>query len=727
MMLALAGWCMRHRRRVVVAWVALAILTTVAAGTLGSRYATNFTLPGTESQRASDLLTREFGSQSGDVDTIVVRVTHGTIDAAPVRAAITPLLARVSTLPHVAGVISPYSPAGHVQVSHGRTIAFATIDYDRRANLLPASAGKALLDQVRGVHVPGLRIAAGGQAIENAEGFSIGPATSVGVIAALVILLITFGSMTAAGMPLITAGLGLVTGVALIALATHVTSMSNVSPQLALMIGLGVGVDYALFIVTRFRENFLAEGNVEQAVLGAMDTSGRAVLLAGATVVIALLGMFATGVKFMYGLAIGSVLAVLLTLAASLTLLPALLSRFGARIVRRRGGHRTPPRRPGSAWVRWAAIVRARPRALTIASLAVMVAFLAPAFALRLDSSDAGNDPANLSSRHAYDLLAQGFGAGFNGPLALVAQLHGRDQTATLAAVRAAARATPGVAAVTQPVLAPTGTIAVMQLYPDSAPQAPATARLVARLRHNVLPSLERRTGIPVLVGGFTAGSVDFSHVLATKLPLFIAIVVLLSALLLFLIFRSVVIPVQAALMNLLSIGGAIGATVAVFQWGWLGSLLGVQQGPVEPWIPVLMFAVVFGLSMDYEVFLISRMREHWVRGGDASDAVSDGIASTGRVITAAAAIMVCVFLSFMFGDQRTIKEFGFGLAFAVFLDAIVVRCMLLPAVLQLLGPITWRLPHRVDVRLPSFNIEGSAARSVSELTAPTRGVPVPD
>ena len=731
-MLRVASWCMAHRRWVVVAWVAVALLTTVIAGLVGNRYATNFTLPGTESQRAGDLLAQEFGAQSGDVDTIVLRVSHGTIDSPAVRAAIGPLLARVRDLPHVSGVISPYTSRGAVQVSHDRMTAFATIDYDKAANLLPISSGKRLLDQVKAVHVRGLDLAAGGQLVETAEGFSVGPATTVGVIAALVILLITFGSLAAAGMPLLTAGLGLITGVALIGLATHAISMSNVSPQLALMIGLGVGVDYALFIVTRFRENYLEFGDVERSVLGAMDTSGRAILLAGATVVIALLGMFATGVSFTYGLAIASVLAVLLTLAATLTLLPALLSRFGARLVRPRSERRflpfqhrtsTPsvggdgavaaPRR--SRWRRWSEIVQARPWPLAILSLAVMVAMLVPAFALRLDTSDAGNDPANLSSRQAFDLLARGFGPGFNGPLTLVAKLPGRDQTGDLAALRAAAIATHGVAAVTQPRVAPTGGVAVIQVYPASAPQAPATTDLVNRFRQQVLPPFERRTGVAVLVGGLTAGSIDFSQVLSSKLPLFIAIVVLLSALLLFLIFRSLVIPVQAALMNLLSIGGAIGATVAVFQWGWLGSVLGVQRGPVEPWIPLLMFAVVFGLSMDYEVFLVSRVREQWVRRGDASIAVADGIALTGRVITAAAAIMVCVFLSFMLGDQRTIKEFGFGLAFAVLLDAIVVRCVLLPAVLGLLGAVTWRLPRRLDARLPHINIEGTAARALSE------------
>ena len=731
-MLRLARWCIAHRRRVVAGWLAVAVVVTALAGAVGRNYATNFTLPGTESQRASDLLTREFRTQSGDLDTIVFRVSRGTVDSPAVRAAIIPLLAHVRTAPHVAAVISPYSTRGSVQVSPNRMTAFATINYDKRANLLANNTGKPVLDEIHAVHAPGLRVAAGGQVIEQAEGFSIGPATAVGVIAALLILILTFGSLTAAGMPLITAGLGLITGVGLIGLATRVTSMSNVAPQLALMIGLGVGIDYALFIVTRFRENYLELGDTDRSIAAAMDTSGRAILLAGTTVVIALLGMFATGVNFMYGLAVASVIAVLLTMAASLTLLPALLSRFGARLVRPRGSHRlalgrrrvtvagatgggaapVTPRR--SQWRRWSEIVQEHPRSLAVVSLAVMIALLVPAFALRLDASDAGNDPAKLSSHHAFDMLARGFGPGFNGPLTLVAKLPRRDQGPALASVRAAAGATPGVVAVTQPRIGRTGTIAVMQVYPDSAPQAQATTDLVNRLRHQVLPPLERRTRISILVGGFTAGSIDFSQVLSGKLPLFIALVVGLSALLLFVIFRSLVIPVQAALMNLLSIGGAIGATVAVFQWGWLGSLIGVQKGPVEPWIPVLMFAVVFGLSMDYEVFLISRVREQWVRNRDASRAVADGISYTGRVITAAAAIMVCVFLSFMLGDQRTIKEFGFGLAFAVFLDALVVRCVLLPAVLELLGAITWRLPHRLDARMPHINIEGSAARMAS-------------
>jgi putative drug exporter of the RND superfamily len=717
-LLNLARWCIRHRRRVVITWVAVAVLSTVIAGAVGRQYATNFSLPGTESQRAQNLLASEFPSASGDLDTIVWHTSQGTVQSPAVRAAIVPLLAKVDRMPHVVGVISPYSVHGAGQVSRDERTAFATVSYDKRANSLPDATGKPVLNAVNAVNVPGLRIAAGGQVIEQAEGFSIGPATVVGAIAALVILLITFGSLLAAGLPLITAGFGLITGVALIGLATHITNMSNVAPELALMIGLGVGVDYALFIVTRFRESYHRLGDTEGAVIEAMDTSGRAILLAGSTVIIALLGMFATGVNFLYGLSIASVLAVLLTMLASLTVLPALLSRFGARIARpsrsarRRAAAGRPPRE--SLWRRWSQLVQRRPWPLALAALAVMLVFLIPITSLRLDNSDAGNDPSGTSTHEAFNLLSQGFGPGFNGPLSLVAELPHPGATSGLPALRAAVAATHDVAAVTAPQLSRSGRVAVIRAYPASAPQDQATTDLVNHLRHNVLPPLETQSATRVLVGGFTAGSIDFASVLSSKLPLFIGIVVVLSALLLFVMFRSIVIPIQAALMNLLSIGGALGATVAVFQLGWLSGPLGLQKGPVEPWIPVLMFAVVFGLSMDYEVFLISRVREEWVRRRDASRAVADGIAFTGRVISAAAAIMVCVFLSFMLGNERSVKEFGFGLAAAVFLDALVIRCVLLPAVLEILGTLTWKLPRWIDERLPHVNIEGSSARELA-------------
>ncbi len=713
-MIGLSKWCIAHRRWVVAGWVLIAIATTVVASAVGRQYATNFSLPGTEAQHVTDLLNKEFKAQSGDVDTIVWHTTSGTVASPRVRSAITPLLQRVSRMPHVVSVVSPYTPAGRVAISRDGKTAFATINYDKRANLLPDATGKPVLNGVNAINVRGLQVAAGGQVIEQAEGFSIGPATAVGGIAALVILLLTFGSLAAAGMPLVTAALGLITGIALVGIATHVTDMSNVAPELAIMIGLGVGIDYALFIVTRFRENYRRNGDVTQAVISAMDTSGRAILLAGTTVIIALLGMFATGVNFLYGLAIASVLAVLMVLCASLTVLPALLSRYGERIARpsywsRRREKAGKPERE-SRWRQWSVMVQSHPKPLAVGALAVMLVFLIPMVAMRLDASDAGNDPSNTSTYRAFNLLSDGFGPGFNGPLLVAVELQGQRPAAVLPPIRAALVRTPDVVTVTPPRVSPSGRVAVIEAYPRSAPQASATTDLVNHLRHDVLPPLKQKLKVDALVGGFTAGSIDFSNVLASKLPLFIGIVVVLSALLLFVIFRSLVIPIQAGLMNLLSIGGALGATVAVFQWGWFSGLLGITPGPVEPWIPVLMFAVVFGLSMDYEVFLISRVREEWVRHGNATRAVADGIAFTGRVITAAAAIMVCVFLSFMLGDERAVKEFGFGLAAAVFLDAIVVRCVLLPAVLELLGPTTWWLPRGIDRWLPRIQIEGHEA-----------------
>ncbi|HLY35140.1 MAG TPA: MMPL family transporter, partial [Candidatus Limnocylindria bacterium] len=705
-----------------IGWVVVAVLASLLAGAVGRHYTTTYNLPGTESQRVLDLLRSEFKAQSGDIDTIVFQTTRGSVFSPQVQGAVAPLLTRVGQMPHVVAVISPYSQRGALQVSADRRTAFAQVYYDKTQNLLPNDTGKPVLDAISAVHVPGLKLAAGGAVIENAEGFSIGPATAVGVVAAMVILLITFGSLLAAGMPLITAAFGLVTGVAVIGLATHVVHMPNVSTDLALMIGLGVGIDYALFIVTRFKESHARVGDVHAAIVEAMDTSGRAILLAGTTVVIALLGMFATGVQFMYGLSVASVITVLLVMLASLTLLPALLARWGNRLVtpgrqeRRRVARAAPPRE--SAWRRWSLVVQHRPWPLAIVTLAVMLALVAPVTGLRLANGDAGNDSASTSTRHAFDLLAKGFGPGFNGPLSIVAELHGAGGS-SLSAIRAAVTRTPGVVAVTSPRVSPGGAIAMMQAYPSSAPQAPATTDLVHRLRGSVLPPLARHAGVSLLVGGFTAGSVDFANVLAAKLPLFIAIVVVLSALLLLVIFRSLVIPLQAAAMNLLSIGGALGATVLVFQKGFLAGALGVETGPVEPWIPVIIFAVVFGLSMDYEVFLISRVREEWVRRRDASVAVADGIALTGRVISAAAAIMICVFLSFMIGDQRSLKEFGFGLAAAVFLDAIVIRCVMLPAVLELLGAATWKFPRWLDERLPHFNIEGQSARRYGDLAEP--------
>ena len=708
----LTRFCIDHRRFVILGWIAVAIAALALSSAVGSRYATNFSLPGTESQRAADLLKRDFPAQAGDSDQIVFAAKQGKVSDPAVRARITPMLASVAKLPHVTGVVSPYAAAGARAVSADGRIAFATVNFDQRANELPKDAVKRVISVARGAGSSAVQVELGGQAIQQVQEPPLGAATAIGIVAAIVVLLLTFGSFVAMGMPILTALIGLGTGVGLIGLASQAIDMPFFSTELAVMIGLGVGIDYALFIVTRFRENARAGMDVREATIAAMDTAGRAVLFAGLTVIIALLGMFALGISFLYGVAVSSALAVLLVMLASLTVLPALISKFGTRVARpsrrarRRAEAGVPAPTGPTGWARWAGWVTRRPWVGVTVGLGIMLLLTVPALSMNLGSSDAGNDPTSLTTRRAYDLLAEGFGKGVNGPLVVAAQLSKAGDKAAQAQIGAALRTTPDVAAVAAPRVAPNGQTLVYTVYPRSAPQDQATTDMVQNLRDNRLPPVERATGATVLVGGANGAQIDVTHALSSKLPLFIGVVVLLSALLLFIVFRSVVIPLQAAAMNLLSIGASLGVVVAIFQWGWLADLVGIQKGPIDSFIPVMVFAIVFGLSMDYEVFLVSRIHEVWTKRRDASRAVVEGLASTGRVITAAATIMVCVFLSFVLGDVRAVKLFGLSLAAAVFLDAFVVRSLLLPAVLQLLGRATWWLPDWLERRLPHLAIE---------------------
>ncbi len=718
----LATWCIAHRRVTVVAWLVVLVGALGASAAVGSHYSNSNSLPGTESQRTANLLASRFPSQAGDTDEIVFTASRGQVTSSAVQARITPMLARVATLPHVTGVISPYGRAGAEQISRDGTIAFATVLFDQRANALPKAAIESVISTAQAARAPGLQVALGGQAIEQAEGVSVGPATGIGLAAAIVVLLLTFGSFVAMGLPIVTALLGLGTAFGLIAIGSHVTTMPDISTELAAMIGLGVGIDYSLFIVTRFRESMRAGSDVREGIVEAMDTSGRAVLFAGITVIVALLGMLVLGVAFLAGLAISSAIAVLLTMLATLTLLPALLSRFGARIAR--AGRRASagplssaqagPAGPG-LWERWAMLIRRRPWPAAVAGLAIMLVIAVPALSMRLGLSDAGNDPSSTTTRQAYNLLATGFGKGFNGPLVVAASLPQSGDQPALARVETALQNAPSVARVSPPRLSSDGRTAVYEVFPTSAPQDQATTNLVNTLRGTILPPVAKATDTTLLVGGPTASGIDFTHVLAGKLPVFIAIVVVLAGVLLLLVFRSLVIPLQAALMNLLSIGAALGVTVAVFQNGWLGGLVGVTPGPIEPWLPVMVFAIVFGLSMDYEVFLVSRIHEEWQRRRDASEAVVTGIGSTGRVITAAATIMIAVFLSFVLGDNRDIKLFGLSLASAIFLDAFIIRSLLLPAVLEILGRATWAMPAWLARRLPQLAIERPALEPALE------------
>jgi RND superfamily putative drug exporter len=714
-MLKLARWSTTHRLYIVLGWLALIVAVNVVAQSAGTSYSNNFTLPGSDSQRAADLLQKSFPVQAGDRDTIVFKVASGSVKDPSVRARMEDTFAQVAKQPHVASVVSPYASSAGEAISKNGQIAFATVLFNEKANDLPKSAGEDVVKVAEAARQPGLQVELGGFAIEATQREGFGLSTAIGLLAAIVVLLITFGSLVAMGLPILTALFGLGTGLGLIALFTHVVDTPDFSSELAAMIGLGVGIDYALFIVTRFREAYAGPGPtaglVRESVVQAMDTAGRAVLFAGCTVVIALLGMMVLGVSFLYGVAISASIGVLLVMFASLTFLPALLTFAGPRLVRpsrraRRRGEQVLQPHGGGAWLRWSRFVQSRPWTIAIVSTLVMLAIAAPATALRLGSSDAGNDPKSFTARRAYDLLAEGFGKGFNGPLLVVAQ---NGTPAELHQLQGELAAAPGVISVTPPRANPAGNVATLSVYPHSAPQDYATSQLVSHLREDVIPPLTKQSAMHVYVGGVTAGSVDFATTLGHKLPLFIGVVVLLSALLLMIVFRSLVIPLQAAFMNLLSIGAALGVIVVVFQWGRLDGIMEISKGPIESFIPVMLFAIVFGLSMDYEVFLISRIHEQWARGSDSRRAVGEGLALTGRVITAAAAIMICVFLSFMLGENRVIKEFGLSLASAVFLDAVVVRCLLLPAVLSILADRTWRIPAWLDRTLPRVNIEGSA------------------
>jgi RND superfamily putative drug exporter len=717
-MQSIARWTMRHRRLVVVAWIAVAFGVFGLSNAVGKKTAGDFTLPGTGSQQAIDLLKSRFPAQAGDADQIVFHARTGRLVAAADRATIEATLARVAHLPHVTGVTSPFA-AGQRAVSRDGTIAFATVTFDEAANALPKAAVERVISTAQSARSASLDVALGGQAIEQAQQASLGFATVVGIAAAIIILLISFGSLGAMALPIATALVGLSAGLGVITLASHVIDMPSFASELALMIGLGVGVDYALFIVTRFRESYRGNGgDVEGAIAAAINTAGRAVVFAGATVVIALLGMLALGVSLLTGAAIAAAIGVVLVLSASLTLLPALLRVMGRRI-----GETATGRAAGSAqatggfWLGWVQRVQRRPTLVATAATALMLVLAAPALGLRLASSDAGNDPAGQTTRQAYDLMAKGFGSGFNGPLELAVALPRAHDQAALSALRSTLTTTSGVASVSPARLSPGATAAAIQVYPTTSPQSSQTSDLVNRLRTSVIPATQRATGTQVYVGGSTASQVDFSHVLSTKLPLFIGIVIAVAAVLLVIVFRSLVIPVQAAVMNLLSIGASLGVVQAVFERGWLGGLFGVAPGPIDAFIPVFAFAIVFGLSMDYEVFLISRIHEEWQKGRNAGGAIREGLARTGRVITAAAAVMVAVFGAFAISGNRTLEMFGLAMSSAVLLDAVVVRMLLLPAVLQLLGRATWMLPAWLDRRLPRVAIEAPrpAARPTLE------------
>ena len=706
-MRALADFCYRRRWFVVGGWVVLVVALFGLSGAFGGEYRTEFSLPGSESQEAVDLL-RERGvaERSGFQGQIVFRAEQGVQDPA-VRRTMEDFFGKVAAAVDGEQIVSPYEPQAAHQISRDGKIAYAEVNFSDTGFEEAIKDGEAVRALWEDLDQSAVRVELGGDLFVEQAPFSN---EAVGLFAAIVILLIAFGSLFAMALPVVTALFGIACGFAIIELLTRWLATPNFTGAMAAMIGIGVGIDYALLVVTRYRQGLHDGLDPHDATMLALTTSGRAVLFAGVTVVISLLGILLMNLDFLRAVAFAAVAAVVMTMLAALTLLPALLGFVGRRIDKFGLPHRgqraeADPRT--SFWYRWSRAIQARPWPALVVSLVILLVLAAPAFSLTLGFPDAGNRREEDTTRRAYDLLSSAFGPGFNAPiLAVVDMPRGAADTAAVQQVREGLARAEGVASVVEPSIIPDARVAIINVYPATSFQDDESTELVHRLRDETIPPLERSTGVRVLTTGGPPGIVDFSEYMAQRLPVFIGAVLLLSFVLLLVVFHSVVVPLKAVLMNMLSIAAAFGVTVAVFQWGIGAGLLGIEKAPVDAWAPMMLFAIVFGLSMDYEVFLLTRVREEYDRTGDSQGAVADGLAATGRVISAAAAIMVCVFGSFVLGADRSLRLFGFGLAVAVLIDATLVRLVLVPAAMELMGNANWWAPRWLVRYLPTIRVD---------------------
>jgi putative drug exporter of the RND superfamily len=732
MLEGLARWSYRRRWWMLLLWIVFLVGAIGLQGAAGGDYSEDFSLPGADSQAAFDLLEDRFPGQAGDTAQIVFQAPGG-VDDPEVQATMEDLFAQIQEVDRVEenGIASPYAEGGQGQISQDGTIAFATVHFTFiEGQAVTPEIGQevlALADEAEeSTAADGLVIEPGGSVIQFAEFEEPGGAEGIGILFAMVILLITFGSVLAMGLPIASALFGIGIGLSLVMLFANFLSVPNFTPQLASMIGIGVGIDYALFIVTRYRQQLHHGLDPEQATMVAITTSGKAVLFAGTTVVISLLGILLMGFEFVEGLAIGGAATVAVTMIASVTLLPALLGFVGSNIDRWRLPlfHQDESKFEHSAAYRWSRVIQRFPWPAAVVGFLVLILMSIPLFSLRLGFADASAGSTERSSRRAYDLLSQGFGPGFNGPLLLATEVDEPDDSAALESVGQALSDSGRVAGVTPVQLSPNQDAAVLTVFPMTSPQDEATTKLVEDIRADVIPEATGGEGNPIHVGGFTAAIVDFSEANSDRLPTLLIVVIGLSFILLVIVFRSLVVPLKAAIMNLLSISAAYGAVVAIFQWGWLKDLIGIEtSGPIEAWVPMMLFTILFGLSMDYEIFLLSRIREEYVRTGKNEIAVANGLATTARVITAAAAIMVTLFLVFVFGfEERAIKLFAVGLAVAILVDATIVRMVLVPATMELLGDLNWYLPKWLGRILPRIEIEGEE-QVVSHVLEETGGL----
>jgi uncharacterized membrane protein YdfJ with MMPL/SSD domain len=723
--------CFRHRRLTVIAWiVGVACLITLWTR-FGAPAQDNFT----GSDPGQTLLNQHFHQQSGDTLTLAIR-SNDPIGSPAVRARVTSALTPFARAPHVTSVTSPYQAAG--QISAENHVAFAVVQFGVPSSKISNGEALALIQDAKSMSGRGVNFYLGGDVVDLAETPYGGPSDGVGVLAAAIVLLIAFGSLLAMGLPVLTAVLGIGAGLSLIALLGHVFPAPSFSPIVASMIGLGVGVDYALFILTRFREALHRGEDPETATVTAMSTAGRTVVIAGTTVIIGMLGLLVLRQSLLNGVAIAASATVAMVLLGSLTLLPALLGFTGTRLgkpsrlrlPRWLGGRPAmgtaaagqptgqSTRRPAAE--RWAAMIQRRPLVAALLSCGLLLILAAPLLSIKLSMPDESSQARGTMGYSSYATMARGFGPGFDAPLIVAAALP--SPTASTTRLASAIAATPGIARVTPARVSPDGRAALMIAYPATGEQDAATNALVNRIRTSVIPHATAGTGIRAYLTGPNAGNVTFANLVGQRLPWLIGVVVALSMVLLLVMFRSVTVAVKAALMNLLSISAAYGVLVAITQWGWLGHLFGFpEKMPVTTWVPIFLFVILFGLSMDYEVFLLSRIRESYDATGDNAASIATGLSRTARVITAAAAIMVVVFLSFVLGADVSVKQVGLGLAVAVLIDATVVRMVLVPAVMELLGPANWWLPRPLARILPRTSpLEGEPLAEARALVSAT-------
>ncbi|MCX6395053.1 MAG: MMPL family transporter [Propionibacteriales bacterium] len=681
------------------AWIVLALVVIASSVAFGRDLEESFEAPGLDSYQAGELLAAARSDESGIA-------AHVVLEARDAAAKLPPVQAALEALPRVLGTTSDISPDG--------TTALVRVQYPAVAQL-DASDLDNLKEAVADLRAESLTVEAGGDLFFAFEEAPTGIGEVAGIVVAMLVLLIAFGSFVAMGLPIGMALFGLAIGATSMKLVTYLIDIPAWAPQLAAMVGVGVGIDYALFLVTRHREHLATGMPVAEAVGRALATAGQAVIFAGGTVVVAILGLLVAGIPFVTGGGVAIAAMVLVMVLASITLLPALLGLAGQRINGRRrraedGAHQ-PSDGPSTGWYRWGAHVTRNATAYLVGGAVLMVALAAPVLALNLGFPDDGTKPESRTERRAYDLIADGFGPGANGPLVIAVDLSQgagtSDQQSVVAPLAAAVAADRGIASVSDPIVDAAAGVATLVAQPTTSPQDVATRETVARLRSEVFPAVLDGTGTTAHVGGQTATFADLGDRVQERMPRFVAAVLLLSFLLLTALFRSVLVPLKAVLMNLLSVGAAYGVLVMVFQWGWAAGLIGVESTvPIVSFIPLFMFAILFGLSMDYEVFLLSRVREEYRRCGDNTRAVIAGIAGTGRTITAAALIMVAVFSGFILGSDPAIKMMGVGLATAIFLDATVVRLVLVPATMKLLGGANWWLPGWLDRLLPELDPE---------------------